>query len=687
MHFVNPLFLYGLLALVIPVLIHLFNFRRFRRIYFSNLRFLQEMQRKTKRQSELKHLLILFSRMLAIAALVLAFTRPYFPVEGLETLQSPGNKVSIYLDNSFSMDAQSSEGLLLDVAKARALEIATGHKPSDRFQLLTNDFEGRHAAFVSREEFVEMLNEVAPSAVSRKLSDVSRRLSSTRNELEKGNNFVYMISDYQKNIADFEAFTTDTTALVWHLPLKAVSGSNVYIDSCWFEMPWFRLGQQLRLVARVFNASDEAVEKMPVKLMVNNIQRAVATIDVPARSHSDAILAYTATEAGVHHARVEITDFPVTYDDTFFLSYTVSTITNILVIHAQPFPTPIQSVFSNDSAFALTFVPEKSIDFSRIGSYSQVILEGLNEISSGLKTELLRYLRTGGHVFIIPGEKPETESYNALLSELDMPLMQGMDTITTRVSSIDLMHPFFRDVFESDMVRRMMRERIDLPVVRSIFRLAATTRSGAQTIVKTESDASFLLQSSSSGGTALFMPIALSPRFSNLTRHSLFVIIMYRAALLSDRLPQLYLVPGKYEELFISDGRLAGDQVFRIKNLEKTFEVIPSVRRAESGTLIGLQGQIQLAGNYNLSKGDSLVGGISVNYDRFESDLSAYNADEVKNELEKNGLSKHRLLDLRKNSIADSLQGHAHSGTIWKWLLLLALLFLATEIALIRLWK
>ena len=117
MSFVNPLFLVALSALVIPIIIHLFNFRKFKKIYFTNVRFIAEIKQETKKRSQLKHLLILLMRLLAIASLVIAFAKPYIP-SPLQHKKFTGRQaISVYIDNSFSMEALSSGGRLLDMAK------------------------------------------------------------------------------------------------------------------------------------------------------------------------------------------------------------------------------------------------------------------------------------------------------------------------------------------------------------------------------------------------------------------------------------------------------------------------------------------------------------------------------------------------------------------------------------------
>jgi hypothetical protein len=133
MRFIYPEFLFALSALAIPIIIHLFNFRRFKKIYFTNVRFLREIKQDTQSKSRLKHLLILISRLLAVAFLVFAFAQPFIP-SGFQRTSGGNERISIYIDNSYSMDAVGKTGNLLEMAKKKAREISSAYKPSDQFQ-------------------------------------------------------------------------------------------------------------------------------------------------------------------------------------------------------------------------------------------------------------------------------------------------------------------------------------------------------------------------------------------------------------------------------------------------------------------------------------------------------------------------------------------------------------------------
>jgi len=114
MSFVSPLFLYGLFALAIPILIHLINFRRYRKVWFTNVRFLAEIKQERQRQSHLKQWILLAIRLLIVAFLVFAFAQPYLPSTLNSDKKQHQQGVSIFIDNSFSMDAVGSEGKLID---------------------------------------------------------------------------------------------------------------------------------------------------------------------------------------------------------------------------------------------------------------------------------------------------------------------------------------------------------------------------------------------------------------------------------------------------------------------------------------------------------------------------------------------------------------------------------------------
>ncbi|MFN5366031.1 MAG: BatA domain-containing protein, partial [Bacteroidota bacterium] len=158
MQFLFPGFLAALAVISIPVIIHLFYFRRFKRVYFTNVRFLKEVKEETSNRQKLRNLLVLLMRALAIAAMVLAFAQPFIPLQ--DGLKKGQKAVSVYIDNSFSMNALSQDAPLVELAKQRARDIISAYSVEDRFQILTNDFEGRDQRLVSKEDALGRIEEI-----------------------------------------------------------------------------------------------------------------------------------------------------------------------------------------------------------------------------------------------------------------------------------------------------------------------------------------------------------------------------------------------------------------------------------------------------------------------------------------------------------------------------------------------
>ena len=130
--FTHPLFLIGLVAVGIPIAIHLLQLRRYKKVYFSNVDMLEELHNEDRRQRNLRQLLILAMRILAIVFLVLAFSQPVIRNKTSQ-LRAGGTVVSVYVDNSYSMESGGMDGSLLESARRKAREVAAAYKPDDQF--------------------------------------------------------------------------------------------------------------------------------------------------------------------------------------------------------------------------------------------------------------------------------------------------------------------------------------------------------------------------------------------------------------------------------------------------------------------------------------------------------------------------------------------------------------------------
>ncbi|MCX6352163.1 MAG: BatA domain-containing protein, partial [Bacteroidetes bacterium] len=208
MSFLFPSFLFSLFAFSIPVIIHLFNFRRYKKIFFTNVNFIASVQEETKSQNNLRHLLLLLLRLLALAAIIFAFAQPFIPQK--QSTVNPGkNYIALYIDNSFSMSNTAKEGELLQFAKKKTEEIAKSYSEGDGYQLVTNDFDIKHRHWVTQKEVIKLISEVSVSPASKKLSEVYAHMREAYRDVNAHNKLAYIVSDYQTSFADISATAKD----------------------------------------------------------------------------------------------------------------------------------------------------------------------------------------------------------------------------------------------------------------------------------------------------------------------------------------------------------------------------------------------------------------------------------------------------------------------------------------------
>jgi hypothetical protein len=633
-------------------------------------------------------LLVLASRILAVIFLALAFAQPYIPAASSSVVA--GEKaVSIFIDNSFSMDAVNKSGTLLDEAKKRAGEILASYAVTDKFQLLTNDFEGRHQRLVNKEEFMEMLDEVKISPSVKRLDEVAARIFDLLGKSDAVKKKAFLVSDFQKSITDLEKIKNDTAIEVVMIPILAQEKSNVYIDSCWFESPVRQLGQAEKVNVRLRNVSDKLVENNSIRLFINGQQKTPASFNLEPGAGASVVLSFASRETGIQHCRIEINDYPVTFDDKFYFSFEVAEDIPVLCIHASRPDTlgnggtALRKLFS-DSLFRLAEMEENRIDFSSFSGNNFIVLNGLRSISSGLAQELERFTANGGSIALFPGPGADFDSWNAFLASVQADPLTFYDTADTKVDRINFEHYIYANVFEKKSTN------IDLPVVLGHYRINKSSRSGEHYLMRMQNGDNFLAQYDHKKGKVYLSSVPLDPAFSNLTRHALFVPTLYNMAVYSQQVKPLFYTLGRDEVIEQNNTVVSGENVFHIRSSDpsaKGFDIIPEHKVNNNSTAIFVHSQLSNAGNYVLQLGDSLLTGISFNFDRKESDLSCYAPAELLKQKEALGLFNFSLIETGIRSLTDSLTEIDQGKKLWKWCIILALLFLAVEIALLRFWK
>lgn len=668
MKFVYPEFLYTLFALAIPIVIHLFNFRRYKTVYFTNVRFLKSVQEETQSTNKLKHILVLLSRLLALAFLIIAFAQPILPTSDQD--QKVGNSVvGIYVDNSFSMQAETENGQSLDVAKNRAINILDAYKPDDQFAILTNDFETKHQRPVNKEQFLEELQGVQLSPNTKSIPEVTARLKDIIIDKEAPNKSIFLISDFQKSSAKIAELQNDSLIDLQFVPIKSELASNLYIDSCWFYSPFRQYNGTEQLVVKIVNLSDKNYENIPIRLSINGQIKSPGSFNIGPFETTYDTLNYSNGTSGIQAGEISIKDYPITFDDHFYFSYEVESQLNIASLQTGAKKDAISALFQSDSFIRLTQLNINQLNYQELSNQRLIILNELPSYSTGLVQELKKYVENGGHLLIFP-EKNNLEEQNALLSTFGWRLGNRIST-SIKIDYINEQSPIYRNVFDE------LPKNLTLPTVNSYYQLP----NSGEVIMRFQNRKPYMITKQIAKGQIYLAATSLSTEESSFTEHAIFVPTVYNIALNSLQSNTLFYTINENNQLTTATVE-NGDKPMRI--IGQTIDFIPEQRKMNRELALFVHGQITESGNYTLQNGENAVQGLAFNYNRNESQLATYSKEELTDLLIKSELKNYTLFtstnELLTNEIANSNSGIA----LWKYAILLCLIFLGCEVLLLR---
>ncbi|PCH69258.1 MAG: hypothetical protein COC01_01835 [Bacteroidetes bacterium] len=679
MNFLHPEFSYGFFALLIPILIHLFNFRRFKTVYFTNVKFLKEIDEDKRAKSKLRNLLILLTRLLALAMIILAFMQPFMPVDENRTNDTRNNAVSIYIDNSFSMNAVDSEGKLLDIAKVKAREIASSYGQDDLFQILTNDFEGKHQRLHNKDDYFDLLTEIKITPTVRNLSDILKRQKESLQKESDKKHIYFIISDFQKASADIPQFNkTDSSSELYFIPLITSQQQNVSVDSCWFQSPILQLNQQCELSVVVKNLSNQNADNVPIQLSINGKQKALTSCSIDQLGKKKVQLSFVNTESGWQKAKISIKDYPITFDDTYYFSYYVADNINIYCINESE-PSPyLNAVFDSDPYFNVTNSSVSHINYNELSTQQLIILNDIKSISSGLIYDLKLHIEDGGNLLVFPSLKADLNSYNELLNSLNTDNYLGLRNEEKQSSKLNIQSSIFSNVFQS------IPKNITLPSVKNYYSFTRKTNTTFENLISFDNNESLISMYEYKTGHIFLSAVNLDPEISDLAKHAIFVPLLYKIALLNTSIPKISYKIGKDKTLELNNKEVVNENNL-YKLVRDDFEVIPETKMIGSKIVLLTHDQIQEPGHYSIyGENNNISNCYSFNFNRKESDLTYMDLTE----LHDLALTKSiKIIDNWKNDLSTQLNIINRGTELWKLCITFALIFLGIEVLLLRFWK
>ncbi len=686
MKFLYPYFLFSLTAIVIPILIHLFNFRRYKTVYFSNVEFLKNIRKESRRKSKLKQLLILLARILAIISLVFAFAQPYIPLEGREQ-KSPNQAVAVYIDNSFSMNARGEEGQLLESARNKAIEIVRAYKPGTRFMLITNDQLPVHSHFLNSEQFIQQVTEVVASPEVISLSRIYNRLKESFHPLGTDvDKSFYFLSDFQRNTTDIEPIKSDSTVWAYLFPLIPQASGNLYIDSCWFETPSRKLNEEEELFIKIINNSDQNYQDLPLKFYLNDSLKSLTNFSIAAQGEVRASLKFTNLKSGYQQGKAELTDYPVTYDNTWHLSYHVQPQVDVLAVTETSVQDNgaeyFRALFSEDEYATLDLTDIRNLQVSRLADYNTIILLNLQELASGFISELEQVISNGASVIFFPSLTGDIESYNRFLSMTGANTIASTDTIPQALGGIALENPVYQGIF------RETEENIRYPEINGHLKFNTHTHIPETNLLWFRNNDKALGMTPHGNGFLHVFSFPANRQNESFARDILFVPTIYSLVLNSIPKQQSFYTIGKDPYVLISRNHGMNNLSSLTVKGEDNHAFIPDIQVSGQNRIrIGLENQIKKSGFYAVEAEDSLVSILAFNYDRSESDLRYFEKNELKDQISSAGLSQVSVIENTGMQFSEIFREIQNGKQLWKWFILLSLLFIAAEALIIRFWK
>ena len=685
MKFLFPTFLFALLAIAIPIIIHLFSFRRYKTVYFSHVGFLKDIKKESQKKSRLKQLLILLARILAIAALVFAFAQPYIPANR-EIQKSANQVVGVYIDNSFSMNALSEQGQLLERARNKAVEIGQTYPPGTKFRLFTNDLDPKHQHNFNKEQFIQQVTEIESSPAVITLSLIHNRFAQQLEREEENEGVLYFISDFQRTVTDLENFSGNKL-FNYFLPLEPNQVNNLYLDSSWVEVPAHRLNQEENILVRIKNNSNEDYQNLPLKLYLNDSLKSITNFSVSAQNEITASLKYTNASAGIQLGKIEITDYPFTHDNNWYISYSVEPKLKALAIFNNDEESKaglryITALFENDDYVELDEMSVQSMQISRLGEYNTIFLVNLENFTSGFLNELAQVVANGTSIALFPGAENNVQTNNNLLSLFNASGIIGKDTTTQEISGIDFDNRFYADVFTK------REDNPVLPVIDGHFRFEENTRTSEVNLLWFQNGDKALSTLTFGEGNVWIFSFPLKEKNEAFARDILFVPTLYNIVLNSLPRQRISYIVGQDLAVTLPENENVNmSEKIEIVNPQTGERFIPEKNVTERGIRIAFGEMIEHDGHFIVeSKGENITA-LAFNYDRKESDLRYFRTDELEESAENENLKNVVVIKNAAAGFSEIFEEIQTGKQLWKWFILLALLFLLSEVLISRFMK
>ena len=663
----NPYLLYALFAIVIPILIHLFNLRKHKVIYFSSLRFLKEIKTKNKKKSRLKNILILLCRILAITFLILAFAKPFVPAKN----KSEKNDVFIFLDNSLSMDIDFGNGNLLNIAKKKAYEIIDSYPEDHNFYLITNSFLSKNNFPYTKDAIKSQIDNTNSNSAIKSFKDILSRVESVSMK-----NHLYYISDFQKSTflsSTINEMNVDCS--VSFIIVENQDVTNISIDSVFIKEPIFDNNIEVVINVNLSNNSSQDIVDEVIFLFIDDKQKSQQLLSLLAGEKKTISFTFQTTKKRFVNGHIQTNDSPISYDNKFYFSIPTVNKINVYSINENNDNIAFLSLFKKDSTLFNYLSNNKgNINYNLIENQNPIILNEVISLSPGLLKSMKSFTKNGGSLIIVPPSNLDNiNNYNLMLNALNINLISNINTNNIKINKFISDHPIYKNVFLKS------NEKINYP--NSTRSYSINKRNYSSQIINYANNNEFLSSFSNGSGLIYQFSSPLDESFNNFTTHALFVPTLINIANTALQIQNIYNIINENDKVIINN-EIPKNELPHI--ILDQIDIIPTLKINNGVLELDINNQITKNGIYSINIKDSTVNYAAYNYKNEENNTITLSINEIEEFISKNKFSNIDILS-SKNKLFKSIITEKEIGKeYWKLALILSLIFFGIEIFLLK---
>lgn len=679
MTFLYPGFLWALTAIAIPIIIHIFNFRTYKTVYFSNTELIENIEQESKARNRIKEWLILLFRILAITALVLAFANP---IKRTSQAFKPNcqKAQAIYIDNSFSMSNINTDLNNFNIAKSKASEILQSFSPDTKFLIIDNNLFSAQTHFYIRDVASDIVSGIEMSPNFKNADFIINRIK----KIYKDNNIIckpniYFITDFQKTSFNPKAVLSDTNINLFLIPIANQNIENLYIDSVWFENPFHIINSPDSINVSIVNSGDVDLSDKQISLYINDTLITMNTFDIQANQTKQLTIKFNNIKSGYLSCKLVIDDLPVNFDNNFYFDYYISPKIKILLVEKDK-DKFVETFYSNEKYFDLKIVND-NIPVSELSNYQAVILDGNISISSGNKNYLYDYVENGGILMYIPDLKGSEQIYNQIATRFSLPQFTNQSNQVLEINQIDLHDKIYKNSIQS------IKPNSVFPHSNYYYKIANTADYHIYSILKFENNNPFLFYKNIKDGVIYVFTSSLQKKASNFMLNPLSSPTMYNIPLFAKNTKKIYYTIDKNTIITIKSN--IKDENLKFENTEQQFNFYPTIISSQMNKItVSLNAVSPLAGNYNIyNEENKKINQVSLNYSRKESIFDFYTTKEIQNIIDKGNFKNCTILDIQNKKLQKKLKERVKGKSYKTIFIIFALIFLLAEIITIRILK